>query len=148
MKKVVLLLGLLPLISHGRIMFKLYEPSFCWGGKPYVRVLAKSTRSEPKTNLKVTILYVEYSTKGRYYLLKDKETVSGTVEYSKNGTTFKGKYIPKPKKVKGKSIPKKYYLAASEKGLVGESFLKSRYEKIKDFTVGTKFKRDGSVIKE
>ena len=82
------------------------------------------------------------------YILKDKKTVTQTIVYSREGVTFKGKYESKPKTGKGVRPVKKYYLAASEKGLVGEAFLKSRYEKIKDFPTGTKFKRDGSLLKE
>ena len=95
----------------------------------------------------LTIFYVEYRTKEKAYVITDKETVKGTVEYSKEGKYFNGKHLSKPKAAKGEKLPKKYYLAASEKGLVGEAFLKSRYEIIKDYPKGTKFKRDGSIIK-
>lgn len=69
------------------------------------------------------------------------------VQYQKKGVYFNGKRLSKPKAVKGKKLPRKYYVASSPLGNVGEAFLKSRLEKLKTFAVGTKFKRDGTVVK-
>lgn len=76
-----------------------------------------------------------------------KEDVSGMVKYEKKGIWFNGKRLPKPKAEKGKKLPRRYYVASSSIGNVGEAFLKSRLEKLKTFDVGTKFKRDGTVVK-